>query len=121
MLLKEECYKIIGARMSVHKELGSAFLESVYQEALALEFTEQNIPFVKEKALDVYYRGNKLEKVYYADFLCYDRIIVELKVANSIAEAHVSQALHYLAALKMNVALVVNFGEAALQWKRVIL
>jgi len=75
LLKEDETYKIIGAAMAVHSELGQGFLETIYQEALAIEFKKMDIPFEMEKLLNVYYKGKKLNKHYSADFLCYgDRI-----------------------------------------------
>lgn len=107
--------------MAVHNELGSAFLEPVYQEALALEFSIRGILYSKEHRLEIYYKDALLEKKYYADFLCYDKIIVELKACSGLTDQHVSQALNYLSALKLKLALLVNFGTPRLQWKRVII
>lgn len=121
LTLKEECFKIVGACMAVHNELGSAFLEPVYQEALALEFSIRGILYSKEHRLEIYYKDALLEKKYYADFLCYDKIIVELKACSGLTDQHVSQALNYLSALKLKLALLVNFGTPRLQWKRVII
>jgi GxxExxY protein len=105
----------------VQNELGSAFLEPIYQEALALEFMKRKIPFSKETKLDVHYKDSVLQKKYYADFLCYGAIIVELKVCKNLAPEHTAQVLNYLSALKLNLALLINFGAPKLQWKRVIL
>ncbi|MFA6852664.1 MAG: GxxExxY protein, partial [Bacilli bacterium] len=71
LLHKDEAFRIVGACMAVHNELGSAFLEPVYQEALAIEFEKRGVPFKKEQRLEIFYKENKLEKKYYADFLCY--------------------------------------------------
>lgn len=120
-LLKDECFKIVGACMAVHNELSHAFLEPVYQEALALEFSRRGIPFSREHKLDIYYKDALLEKKYYADFLCYNQIIVELKACESLRPEHTAQVLNYLSALKLRLALLVNFGTPRLQWKRVIL
>ena len=120
-LFKEECFKIVGACMAVHNELGSAFLEPVYQEALAIEFQKRNILFSREHRLEIYYKEALLEKKYYADFLCYDQIVVELKVSAGLNDQHIAQALNYLSALKLRMALLINFGTPRLQWKRVIL
>ena len=119
-LYRKECYSIVGACMAVQNELGSAFLEPVYQEALALEFEKRKIPYVKERRLEVFYKDTLLEKKYYADFLCYDKIILELKVCKDLAPQHTAQALNYLSAMKLNLALLVNFGSSRLQWKRII-
>jgi len=107
--------------MAVHNELGSAFLEPVYQEALALEFRKRGIPYSQEHRLEIFYKEALLEKKYYADFLCYDQIVIELKACARLTDQHVAQALNYLSALKLNLALLVNFGTSRLQWKRVII
>ena len=121
LTFKDECFKIVGACMAVHNELGSSFLEPVYQEALALEFHKRGVPFSKEHRLEIYYKESLLEKKYYADFLCHDQIIVELKACSALTDQHTAQALNYLSALKLNLALLVNFGTPRLQWKRVVL
>ena len=121
LLFKEEVFKIVGACMAVQNELGTGFLEPVYQEALALEFQNRGIPFKKEHRLEIFYKENKLEKRYYADFLCYDKIIVELKACSGLNVQHTAQALNYLSALKLNLALLVNFGKPRLQWKRIVM
>jgi len=121
LTFKDECFAIVGACMAVHNELGSSFLEPVYQEALALEFHKRGVPFSKEHRLEIYYKESLLEKKYYADFLCYDQIVVELKACSGLNEQHMAQALNYLSALKLNLALLVNFGTPRLQWKRVVL
>ncbi len=121
LTFKDECFAIVGACMAVHNELGSAFLEPVYQEALALEFQKRSIPFSKEHRLEIYYKEALLEKKYYADFLCYDQIVVELKACTGLTDQYTAQALNYLSALKLNLALLVNFGTPRLQWKRVVI
>ena len=121
LTFKDECFKIVGACMAVHNELGSAFLEPVYQEALSLEFQKRSIPFSKEHRLEIYYKEALLEKKYYADFLCYDQIVVELKACSALTDQHTAQALNYLSALKLNLSLLINFGTPRLQWKRVVL
>jgi GxxExxY protein len=121
IMYKEECYKIIGACMNVHKELGPGFLEAVYQESLTLEFLEQGIPFEKEKDIRIVYKGKTLDKCYKADFLCFDNIIVEVKALSEISNDHISQLLNYLKATKLRVGLLVNFGSSRLVYKRLIL
>lgn len=91
MLYEDESYKIIGACMEVHQNLGAGFLEAVYQEALGIEFEERNIPFEREKDLRIKYKGHSLKKRYFADFVCYDSIILELKACNSICKEHEAQ------------------------------
>lgn len=105
--------------MNVHNELGGCFLEPVYQSALAEEFKLMKIPFEKEKKLDVYYKGIKLDKEYYADFVCYDKIIVELKAVSGLVKAHKAQVINYLAATKLKLGLLVNFAGNSLKWERI--
>jgi GxxExxY protein len=118
---KEECYKIIGCCMEVHKALGAGFLEAVYSEALTLELSEAGIPFVKEKVLEVWYKGKLLEKKYVADFVCFGDVIVELKAVDSLCPEHIAQVLNYLKATGKKIGLLINFGSHSLQYKRVIL
>jgi len=118
LLYKHETYKIIGACMTVHQELGSGFLEAVYQEALAFEFQEQGIPYRKESKIEIYYKERILQQYYIADFICYDKVIVELKAVQELGTAHVSQVLNYLNATDQQLALLVNFGQSSLQYKR---
>jgi GxxExxY protein len=118
--LKEECYDIIGACMDVANKLGCGFLESVYQEALCIEFAEQGIPFEKEKVMDVYYKGQLLSKKFIADFICFNKVIPELKAVESLRPEHTAQVLNYLKATGKTIGLLVNFGTAKLQYKRII-
>lgn len=119
--LKDECYNVIGCCMTVHSELGSGFLEPVYQEALSIELDFKNIPFEKEKKLEIVYKGHVLMKKYFADFVCYDKLIVELKAVKELAKEHTSQLLNYLHATGNRVGLLINFGSAKLEFKRVII
>ena len=111
--------KIINACIEVHNELGNGFLEPVYQEALAEEFTSQGIPFEREKLLPIMYKGKILQKEYFADFVCYGSIIVELKAVAALSKAHKAQVLNYLNAAKLTIGLLVNFGETSLKWERI--
>ena len=119
-LYQSETYKIIGAMMEVHKTLGSGFLEAVYQEALAIEFETQKIPYVKEKKLILFYKEVQLEKFYIPDFLCYDKIVVDLKALSALTPTHDSIMLNYLNATKFRVGLLGNFGEKSLKYKRLV-
>jgi GxxExxY protein len=119
-LYERETYQIIGAMMEVHKTLGCGFLEAVYQEALAIEFEKQKIPFVKEKKLLLFYKGIQIEKFYIADFICFDKIIVELKALSALTSTHDSLMINYLKATKLKVGLLANFGERSLKYKRLI-
>jgi GxxExxY protein len=119
-LYKSETYQIIGALMEVHRELGCGFLEPVYQEALAIEFDNQLIPFEAEKKISVSYKGIPLDKFYVADFVCFDKIIVELKALSALNTDHEAQIINYLKATGLKVGLLVNFGEKSLKYKRFV-
>ncbi len=119
MLYEDETGKIIRACMNVHGELGMGFLEPVYQEALAIEFLQMKIPFEREKKLPITYKGFVLDKTYFADFMCFDSIVVELKAVSSLTDAYVAQVINYLKASKKQIGLLVNFGEKSLRWRRI--
>jgi GxxExxY protein len=121
LLYKTESYKIIGAAMEVHKELGAGFLESVYQEAFELELQKQDIPYEREKLLNIFYKGLKLKKRYATDFVCYDKIVVELKALSDLSNDHEAQLLNYLKVTGLKLGLLLNFGSKSLQYKRLIL
>lgn len=120
LIYEEETFKIIGACMAVHNEMGCGFLESAYQEALEIELTTLQIPFESQMNIPVFFKGNKLKKYYKADFVCYENIIVELKSALFIHQMGKAQVINYLKATKYPVGLLINFGENSLQWKRFI-
>ncbi len=121
IIFKQESYNIIGAAMEVHKELGAGFVEGIYQEALEMEFARQNIPYLREHNLNVFYKGQKLSKHYFADFVCYNQIIVELKALNDFSKNHHAQVINYLKASEMKLGLLINFGSSSLQYKRFVL
>ena len=106
--------------MEVHRDLGCGFLEAVYQEALEIEFQKQGIPYEKEKLLTIYYKGIKLKKRYSADFVCYDKIIVELKALSDLTTQNEAQVLNYLKTTKLKLGLLINFGSKSLQYKRLV-
>ena len=120
IIYKDESYKIIGAAMAVHNELGLGFLEAVYQEALEKEFCLQSIPYKREVPLPIYYKSEVLSKIYIADFVCYDKIIVELKAISSLSSEHKAQVINYLKAAKFELGLLINFGECKLKYERLI-
>lgn len=120
-IFKDECYKIIGACMEVHNQLGAGFLEAVYREALEIEFREMGIPFRTETRLDVFYKEEKLSKYYVADFICFSAIIIEIKAIDGLTDEHFGQVLNYLKATGLRMGLLINFGSPKLQYKRVIL
>ena len=121
LIYRDESYKIIGACLAVYNELGCGFLERVYQEALAIEFSGLGIPYSKEAQLDIKYKNNLLKTKYFADFICYDKIIVELKALESISSKHQSQVLNYLKATGYKLGIIINFGSDKLEHKRIIL
>jgi GxxExxY protein len=120
-LYEKETYQIIGAAQEVHKELGSGFLEAVYQDSMEMELKERQILFKRECPLDIFFKKHKLPRTYYADFVCYEKIIVETKAVKALCEEHYAQALHYLKATGFRLALLINFGEPSLKVKRIIL
>jgi GxxExxY protein len=121
LIYKTESYKIIGACMEVHKVLGNGFLEAVYQEALAIEFERREIPYEEEKTLRIMYKNHLLKKTYDADFICYDKIIVEIKAISELHSSNFSQTLNYLKATGFKLGILVNFGAPSLEYRRVVL
>ena len=119
LLHKNESFNIIGAAMEVHKTLGCGFTEPIYQEALAIELRKRNIPFEREKELSIDYKGNKLTKTFRADFICYNKIILELKAVSNFTDEHYAQIYSYLKASKMNLGILINFGKASLEYERI--
>lgn len=115
---REKTYKIIGAAMSVHKELGCGFLEVVYGDALEMEFRMQGIPYTREQEMTIYYKGCQLPHKYIADFVCYDDIIVEIKAVDSLSSAHRAQIINYLHVTQFELGLLINFGETSLKFER---
>ena len=115
----EGTYKIIGAAMEVHRYLGCGFLEAVYGDALAIEFTNRNIPFEREKLINIKYKDTTLEHYYVADFVCYDSIIVELKAVTELNKTFEAQVLNYLNATGYESGLLINFGELSLKHHRI--
>lgn len=107
---KEESFKIIGAAFKVYNTLGHGFLEAVYQEALEIEFQRQGIPYEREKELKITYDGVELKQSYRADFVCYGKIIVELKALSTLEDTHRSQVHNYLHATGYKLGLLINFG-----------
>lgn len=104
--------------MEVHKVLGHGFLEPVYQEALAIEFSTRSIPFNREVELPVSYKEKQLHTSYRVDFICYGSVIVELKALSKIGTVEESQIINYLKASGLEVGLLLNFGTSSLEYKR---
>lgn len=118
---KDETYKIIGLAMEVHKILGKGFLEIVYKDALELEFQWANVPYYREKLYNIEYKGTILKRFYIADFVGYEKIVVEVKSQTDIIDENYRQTINYLAVSKLAVGLILNFGEDSLTFRRVIL
>ena len=118
LIFKDETYRIIGAAMEVHSTLGSGFLEAVYQEALAMEFKIKGIPFKQEEKLKIIYKEQTLSKYYEADFICYDKIIVETKAIKELSGIDEAQVINYLKATELKIGLLINFGSESLEHKR---
>ena len=116
----QRTYKIIGAAMEVHKELGCGFLEAVYQEALGKEFAYQAIPFKPQPIIDISYKGIALEKKYQPDFICYGDIILEIKALSALTGVEEAQLINYLKATGLKVGLLLNFGAKSLEHKRFV-
>lgn len=120
IIYKDESYKITGALMNVHNKMGRGFLESVYSEALCIEFDRQGIPYACEQKLETYYGDVKLKKYFFADFVCFNSIILELKKTPFIAKDHEAQLMNYLMATKLKLGILVAFGGPRLVYKRII-
>ncbi len=119
VLFRDEVFKIVGAAIEVHRELGMGFLEAVYQEALELELTRAEVPFESQAWLPVNYKGIKLNKGYCADIICYGAIVVELKALTQLGGVEEAQLHNYLRATGYRVGLLLNFGSSGrLEWKR---
>ena len=120
ILYKEESYKIIGICMNIHSTMGIGFLEAVYCEVLEKEFIKNNIPYQREVKLGLYFNGDKLEKKYKADFLCFDNIILEIKSVSYLHENFTKQTINYLKATNKKLGILINFGEKSLKYKRIV-
>ncbi len=121
IIYKDESYQIIGKCFEVHNNLGPGFLEIVYKDALEYEFEKADIPYEREKEYIVNYKDIVLPHKFYADFIVFDRIILEVKAVSSIADEFIAQAINYLKVSGNKLALIVNFGELKLNSKRIVL
>jgi GxxExxY protein len=122
IIFKQEVYAIIGAAFEVYNTLGFGFLEAVYQEALALELRDGNVPFQEQAPIRIDYKNQILKAHYYADFTCYSNILIEIKAQEQLVSANEAQLLNYLHATKFRLGLLINFGcPKKLEWKRFIL
>ena len=118
MIYPNEAYEIIGAAMEVHNTLGQGFLESVYQEAMEIEMRKRNIPFTSQSKIQILYKDVPMEHYFVADFVCYDKIIVELKSVSTILPEHEAQIINYLRATGFKLGILLNFNEESLFFKR---
>ena len=121
LLYKDDTHRLIGLCMEIHRELGKGHDEVIYKDALVVELSRATIPFSREKKFEVKYKDVILPHFNYADFVIWDKILFEAKAVEKLTDAHVKQVLNYLAASKLRVGLLVNFGGDSLEWKRVIL
>ena len=122
LLYEKESYDILGACFNVYKTMGCGFLESVYQECLEIEFKEQNIPFAARKELKIMFREHELKQRFIPDFICYNKIIVEIKAVSEFSKKHQAQLFNYLKATKMKLGFLINFGHfPKLEYERMIL
>ncbi|MFV7234507.1 GxxExxY protein [Flavobacterium sp. ZB4R12] len=121
MYLKEESYQIIGLCMEVHKILGKGHSEKVYGDALEYEFKKNEIPYNRESKYHIEYKDIILSSYYFADFVVFNKIILEIKAIESLSNGEIKQTLNYLAASQNKLGLLVNFGEDSLKYRRIIL
>jgi len=111
ILFKDESYKIVGACFEVYKQKGCGFNEAVYQECLSIEFREQGVPFTSQPAFELEYKGHRLGQFFKPDFVCYDKIIVELKAMERLVDVCRAQVINYLSATGFDLGILVNFGH----------
>ena len=120
IIYREESYTIIGLCMEVHNQLGHGFSEIVYKDALELEFRKGDIFYEREKEYVVNYKGELLKHKFYADFIVFDKIILEIKCVKELIDEHISQAINYLRVSDNKLTILVNFGRGQLEYKRII-
>ena len=118
--LQDLTFSIIGAAMEVHSIIGCGFTEPLYQEAFEEELRLRNIPYSREKTFQVTYKDKVLEKVFRPDFVCDDKVIVELKAVTELTDEHYAQVCNYLKATGLELGLLINFGNRSLEYKRII-
>ena len=116
----ERTYKIIGAAMEVHRELGCGFLEAVYKESLERELSIQNIPYKAQVDVEISYKGKPLDKRYQPDFICFDEVIIEIKALDKLTGNEKAQIINYLKATGFKVGLLINFGARSLEYERFV-
>ena len=120
LIYNQESYVVVGACFEVYNEKGCGFLEPVYHECLAIEFEHQRIPAISKPSLTLSYRGRTLVQTYNPDFICFQKIVLELKTASKLADEHRAQLLNYLNATGFELGLLVNFGQyPGLEYERI--
>jgi GxxExxY protein len=121
LTLKEEVYAVVGAAFAVMNELGSGYLEEVYQESMELELGLRGIPFARQQPIPIRYKGIVLKKYYVADLLCFGALLVELKAMECLTGRELGQVLNYLKATGIEVGVLINFGPGnRIEWKRIV-
>ena len=110
LLFPDETYAIRGALFEVYREIGNGLREEVYQQCLEREFTLRSVPFEAKKELRIFYKGEPIEKTYIPDFLCYGKIILEIKAVSSILQEHRAQIFNYLHITGYRLGMLANFG-----------
>jgi GxxExxY protein len=121
LLYEEESYAVLGACFEIYKEMGPGFLESVYQECLVLELSARGVPFVAKPGLLLEYKGRKLKQAFEPDFVCFGKIILEIKAVSQLNDIFRAQLLNYLVATKMRLGLIVNFtSHPQLEFERIV-
>lgn len=121
LIYKEEAYQIIGNCMEVHNELGGGFLEVVYKDALEYEFKNSGLAYCRQKEYEVQYKDIVLPHKFYADFVVFEKIILEVKSVSQISDEHLARTINYLKVSNNKLALLVNFNKASLEFKRIVL
>ena len=120
IVLKDESFKIIGLCMEIHRELGMGFSEIVYKDALEYEFAKNNIGFAREKRFDIFYKGTILPHSFFADFIVYDKIVLEVKSQPFIYNNFVRQTVNYLKSSGLQLGIIANFGEKSFVSRRIL-
>ena len=121
LIHEEESYQIIGACFEVYNEMGSGFLEAVYQECLEYELADRGIPFAQQKQLQLKFKKRILKSIYIPDFICFEKVIIEIKGTANLNDVHRAQMINYLKATRLKLGLLVNFGDRQkLEYERVV-
>ena len=120
LIYKEEVFQLVGFCMEIHRELGKGHDEVIYKDALVVELSRCLVPFLRERRYQISYKGVLLPHDYFADFVIWEKILFEAKAVEKLTDAHIKQVLNYLAASKLRVGLLVNFGGESLEWKRIL-